>query len=162
VAPLAARAGTCTTGATANQAALTKPAQHYCDVPAVSVANVCAGIVPTGYDACITIGNQTAACPSPFTRQFRVQDGATVTCATCTQCSLTATCSNQALTLFSQAGCAGNIGTITANNTCQGTNAEEVAVNSIQYTATMSPPLCAAGTSAPTTTVTGPRTICCR
>jgi hypothetical protein len=160
-APLPPQPGTCTTGSTANQAQLTKPPQHYCDVPSASVANVCAGNVPAGYDACITIANATATCPSPFTRLFRVQDDATVSCGTCTACSFTASCSNQTVTLYSDTACGAELDTFLANNTCQSTNPDETPVNSIRYTATATP-ICNAGNSTPSTVVVGPRTICCR
>jgi hypothetical protein len=68
------------------------------------------------------------------------------------------------VSLFPDAACgAAAVGSVPANNnSCVAINGgSEVAVNSINYTAT---PIatCTAGTSTSSSTLVGPRTICCR
>jgi hypothetical protein len=63
--------------------------------------------------------------------------------------------------LFSDSNCATSVGAVPNNGGCVVIASSEVQVNSIAYTATATQ-MCNAGTSTPTTTPVGPRTICCQ
>jgi hypothetical protein len=164
IAPLASPSGgSCTSASHLDTALVTKPAQRYCDVSTANASAVCGGVAPAGFSACIVAsGNLTCPLSTPFTRAFHLQDDATVTCATCTQCSVTTTCSNPTVSLYGDTTCAGTaLGVVAANNTCVGTNPGEATVNSIAYSATEAS-ACNFGTSTPIVAPVNQRTICCQ
>lgn len=157
-----AQGGTCSGLALSNPAALSEPAARFCDVPAPSADAVCAGSPPAGFSACI-IAPGTVACPAstPFIHPYVVEDSATLSCGSCSACSVSTTCSNSTVSVFTNATCAAPAAlTFSANGTCASIG-NEVTMLSIQYSAAASA-TCTAGSSSATVQLTGAKTICCR
>jgi hypothetical protein len=162
--PLAATAtgGACTSTAHPLAGALTEPTQRTCSVPGTSADAVCNGNPPAGFSACI-VSAGAKACPAstPFVHAFTVESGASLACGTCSACSVSTSCGSPTVSAFTNASCSGTPAlSFPVNGTCASNPAEQT-VLSIEYSANATGS-CTAGTSAPTVTLAGEQTICCR
>ncbi len=161
--PLPPQGGACSSSAVqANTGQLTEPTQRFCDVPAASADAVCGGSPPAGFSACIVSSGQVS-CPAgtPFVHPFTVEDAAALQCSSCTACTISATCSNASVSVFTDAACSTAVSTLAVDGTCVLNMNEVATVTNIKYTAT-SNTTCAAGSSTASFQLTGARTICCQ
>jgi hypothetical protein len=156
--------GSCTGSVTPDPTGLSTPRARYCDVPEASAESVCAGVVSSGFVACIAADGDVP-CPetTPFVNPSSVGDGATLTCSACSPCSATTTCANATLTTFRDPTCAPSRSLqITADGTCSAAGqGGQTFVSAIEYSATASTS-CTPGSSAATARLANARTLCCR
>jgi hypothetical protein len=165
-APLAAQGGSCSSGSQADPTQISAPAVSYCDVPASSAENVCGGVPPPGFAACVaTSGDVPCPAGTPFVGRQVVEDGATLLCTPCS-CTVSTTCLDATVTEYADPSCQGNpVASFTVDGTCdvveQSGEQGSGSWSSVEYAATASS-TCMAATSTGTAQLANPQTICCR
>ena len=151
----------CTATATADKTKVTVAQQRYCDIPRACQEDVCNGDAGNGFSACIATEGDVA-CPSGWDTRTVVGDDVTLSCAACTGCSASASCTGGKLQFFSDSSCNTPLVTVDVNDTCVSTNGGGN-IKSFLYSATPANVQCT-GTGPKTGTVglAAPRTICCK
>jgi len=155
----------CTATAATNPADLTKAEVRWCDVAASGADDVCTGVAPPGFSACIVHAGDTP-CPggNVFTTRTVVSDDVTLSCAPCSTCTLTGTCGSATVAFFADGNCNSAVIGLNADGTCSPTGVANISVGSVLYDATVADAGgCVGGGTSATITATGTTaTVCCR
>jgi hypothetical protein len=159
VQPLPSTGGACTAQAMGNTGKVQTTQVRTCSVPASDEAAVCGGGVPVGSAACI-IAPGNVPCPQgAFQVRSVIADTETLVCSACGACSVTASCTNAELDIYSDMQCMNMTTSIPANGMCVGVQAGQM--QAYWYKAQVSAPTCKATTTA-SFQATNAQTLCCR
>ena len=163
VPPIALSGGSCTVVVNPNSADITATAVRECDPSPACKGDLCAGIAPSTYGACIEKAGPQA-CPGGYPTRYLVGDAVSPQCGngTCA-CGATPACSAPTLSLYSDNACATKVLDTPADNNCNATNQGGNSFQSYKYLSTPSIACGATGTAtanpAPAANV---RTACCK
>ena len=166
--PLPPQGGSCSSTSMSDPTQVSTPPARYCDVAPASAESLCGGAAPTGFAACVMTAGEVA-CPAntPFVNgRYVVEDSVSLACSSCS-CSVNTTCSNARLSAFGDVNClTPPVASIALDGACNYSGAPPppappTNTMGIEYTATATT-TCSAGTSTGGTTLTNPRTLCCR
>jgi hypothetical protein len=155
-------AGSCTAQAAATGSLATTPART-CAPDSTCTSATCAGVVPSGWQACIIAdGDQPCPANSVFAQKHAIAKSATFDCAQTCACTVTGTCDAPKVNFYSQAMCGGLLVTLPSDTTCNATSNNGQFVATASYTATPNFKCNANGTSAVQHQPVTPTTVCCR
>ncbi|MBV9948952.1 MAG: hypothetical protein JOZ69_19035, partial [Myxococcales bacterium] len=158
---LPVQGGACSSSVQSDPTQITRTFATECDVPPALVPGVAQGSVPAGFASCISAPG-TLPCPgAPFTQSQALEDDVTLSCATCSACSLSASCTGATLSIFQDTACSNLIVTVPIDGSCPNTRSSGAQVGSISYNAQVVAS-CAAGSSSAALTPVNPRTVCCQ
>lgn len=164
VPPIALSGGSCTVVVNPNSADITATPVRECDPTPACKGDVCSGIAPTTYAACIEKGGNQS-CPGGYPTRYLVGDAVSPQCGngTCA-CGATPACSAPTLSLYSDNGCATKVLDTPADNNCNATNlGSNVSFQSYKYLSTPSIACAASGAAVANPTVAANvRTACCK
>jgi hypothetical protein len=139
---------------------VTATAERYCDVPTACQEDVCNGVVPAGFSACIYVSG-TDTCPSGWNAETTVGDATTLSCSTC-GCNASASCTGGDVQFYSDNACSTALVSLAVNGSCVTTSGGGQ-VKSYKYSATVTNAQCTAtGSDTATTGLTAQHTICCK
>ncbi|HEY2369464.1 MAG TPA: hypothetical protein VGH87_23865 [Polyangiaceae bacterium] len=155
--------GSCTSQAAATGSLATTPART-CAPDSTCTSATCAGVVPSGWQACIIAdGDQPCPTGSVFAQKHAIAKSVTFDCAQTCTCNVSGTCDSPKVNFYSQGGCNnGLIVTLPSDTTCNATNNNGTSVAAASYTATPNFKCNSNGTSAVQREPTTPTTVCCR
>jgi hypothetical protein len=153
---------TCTASATTDTTKLSSTKERICEAPTQCQEDVCGGVAPAGFSACI-FNDADTACPTGWPNRTVVGSSTTVSCAACTGCTGSATCTGGKLTFFSDNACANSLATFNVDGSCQATGGSE-SVKSYAYKSATATNVQCKGSGPQTASVglTGARTVCCK
>jgi len=154
--------GTCSAMAKGDPSMVTKEGVRFCDVPQAMAADVCAGMVPSGFSACMTQEGDVPCPGAPFTNKTLVADDEMLVCPACGNCTVGGTCQNAQVEFFSDSMCRNSVAKLPVNGACTATNAQNKGVGSYEYTAQPNAQCSATSSGSPSFTPVQPRTVCCR
>jgi hypothetical protein len=160
VQPIPLTGGTCAGQAVGDTSMVQQTQVQTCSVPDANAASVCSGTVPSGFSACV-IAPGDVPCPSgsPFSNRTVIADSEMLVCSGCSACSVTGTCQDPILAVYSDGQCKNVVATITADGQC--TDHQGGMVSSWWYQAQVDAQCSASGTNA-SFQPTNPQTLCCR
>jgi hypothetical protein len=158
--------GACAPGAVADPSKLTLTVGRACAVPPQCMGDVCANLIPAGFEACVVSPGDVACSVPGFTKRSVVGVGANLACGdgTCA-CNASPSCGG-GVDFFGQPNCQNGTKTTTipADETCNAANFQNGStVQSVRYVGAQPNAGCAASGTATTQAVLDkPQTICCR
>jgi hypothetical protein len=153
--PPPSSAGTCSSVATPDDAAVSATAVRLC--VATCEGSLC-GV--SGVTDCIAADGDVG-CPSgPFESRRVVAASVSVSCASC-PCTVSATCSG-VLTCYSDQSCAEQVAALPVDGTCNATGANQVPIGSYAYAATAQASCTNEPFAAATIVVEDVQTVCCK
>ncbi|MFO0742055.1 MAG: hypothetical protein U0270_39520 [Labilithrix sp.] len=157
-ASLAPSGGSCTAETTTDMSKLGSSALTMC-TEACS-ADLCAKKAPAGFRACL-VTDGDVACDAPGFTEKHLAGTPTLSCAACTSCTATATCTNVSIDLFSGTSCTTKVFHLPADACTNTGGASGSGVGGMIYNATVTPSYQATGPLTATTGLGSPRTVCC-
>jgi hypothetical protein len=160
--------GSCTSSGTSDPTKVTSTDSRVCRANVIPKCEtkLCPPTLTGKFVACVSSSGDQA-CPSAFPKKHLVGTDVSVTCAAgACGCTVTATCTGK-MSFYASADCSGAPDLIVnANDTCVPTvsNPEGNTYGSHRYVANAPTNVActSAGTSAATTSLVGPLTVCCR
>jgi hypothetical protein len=154
--------GTCTAGpATIDMSKATGTAIRQCIAPSACAEDVCNGTAPTGFQACVVHDDDVACPPStPFKTKLPLAGATNISCDMCSPCSVTATCGNATVNIYTDQNCMNFGTTIAADNGCHSTNGSKQ--QTFKYVGSVQNPTCVPGMSTASVDLAMKKTICCR
>jgi hypothetical protein len=156
VAPAPVGGGTCSLVATPDKHGVSSTHARICR--AATCSSVCTGL-PSALSACIAQAGDVA-CPSGFSARHTLGSDVAVTCGSCGACSVTASGCSGTMTFYSDGMCANDAVTLVAG-AC--TVANGAAIGSYKWTGTPTGLAChTSAASAPSITLVGTTTVCCK
>ena len=163
VPPIAPSGGGCAVVLKANAADVTATPVRECDPVPACKGDLCAGIAPSTYLACVEKAGDQATCPNGFPNRYLVGDAVNPQCGngTCA-CGAKASCGAPSLLLYSDTTCATKVLETPADDKCNATNANGTKFQSYRYLSTPSVQCTGSGAASATpVVVTTLRTACC-
>jgi predicted small secreted protein len=152
---IAPSAGTCTIAGAPDQAAVTSKSVRACTPRGSTCA--CDPSLPTAFRTCL-IARGDVACPSQAPTKHLAGSSVDLACGAC-PCKATATCSNSAITFYSDSSCQNQIVTV-PDDACVSEGGGTY--RSYRWHSTTSLPSCVAGSApAPALSLVDLSTICC-
>lgn len=165
-APIPPSGGTCTAPTITDPNKVTVTPARQCVAPNECKEDVCNGVVPSGFSACISrSGAQTCPLGWNANQPIVIGTGVDLACTGCTcQVNQTSTCTGATMALFNNNNCSGNpVSTLTVDGNCNVPASVGSSVDHFKYQATLNTVCQATGAKTPTTLdVTGKLTVCCK
>lgn len=155
--------GSCTADVITSSGKVSFTVARSCAAPQACIGDVCAGLVPAGFKACVDSPGDVACSVPGFTNRTVVGGGASATCAvgTCA-CGSNPTCGGS-VEFFGQPNCAVKTTTIPADETCNPGNYQNgSSVQSVRYQPQPDAVCSGSGAPAPDAKLSGVHTICCK
>lgn len=161
--PLPPHVGACTSSTKSDTSKLTARDVRACVPPSACLEDVCQGVSPVGFAACVAHDGDVMCPGAPYVNRTVVGTQATLACGGCAGCANTVTCSNASIHFFVDVLCVVELASRKIDGNCNPLASGVVGtVTGYKYDVSMNAQCAAQAPATSGVALAGQRTVCCR